>query len=120
MTWRYQHRYRLSEDFLRFVSVYLFGALVPTYDGAVYGFPNDGIVRSFDESAMAQQDVSSLVMLGDVRGNHGSAHKHAVSAFHRTDSDRDFNGMAVLVADNRPTGTKWINVGAGLCTRSEA
>jgi hypothetical protein len=44
VTWRYQHRYRLPEDLLRFVPVYLFGPFVSTYDGAVHGFPNHGVV----------------------------------------------------------------------------
>ena len=53
-TWRYQCCYRMPYYLFRFVAVYLFSALVPTDDGAIQSFPNDGIVRSLDDGGQVQ------------------------------------------------------------------
>src|SRR4029077_9352323 len=42
--WRYEHRYRPPQNLLRFIPAHLFGALVPTYNNAVYISSDDGIV----------------------------------------------------------------------------
>jgi hypothetical protein len=44
----------MPQDLFGFVPVYFFGAPVPTYDGAVQSFPNDGIVGSLDDSPQVQ------------------------------------------------------------------
>src|SRR6185436_9141034 len=86
----------MPQHLLRFVPVYLFGALVPTYNGAIHGFPDDGIVGSFDQRAQAQKRALGFFMLSDVAGNHAGTHNHAASAPDRRNSDRNVDGMAIL------------------------
>src|SRR5262249_732954 len=81
--WMYQIRYGLPQSLLRFVPVYLFGTFVPTYNGAVYSLPNDGIVRSVHESAQVNKCVLGRYMLRDITGDYGGAYNHAASVYHR-------------------------------------
>jgi hypothetical protein len=62
VTWRYQHRYRLPEDLLRFVPLFLFGPFVSTYDGAVHGFPNHGVVSTaVEQMALAGTSTGGYI-----------------------------------------------------------